>query len=207
MNQEAKRFLHIGCGGAQKNATTRWFAQDEWKEVRFDADVNAAPDIIGSLAEMGAVADGAFEGIFTSHSVEQLYPHEVPGALRNLHRVLSETGHLVMTCADLQAVCAHVAEDRLVEPLYTAAAGPVAALDILYGFRPALAAGAKHMAHHCGFTLRVLLQELQAAGFQSLWGARNAQSLTLVVIAAKAAISKEEMQALAGKHFGAPSPQ
>jgi predicted SAM-dependent methyltransferase len=88
---------------------------------------------------MSAVASGSVDAIFSSHNIEHVYPHEVPQALGEFLRVLSDDGFAVITCPDLQSVCALVAEDKLLEPAYTAPAGPITPLDILYGHRPPMA--------------------------------------------------------------------
>jgi hypothetical protein len=56
---------------------------------------------------------------------------------------LDDHGFVVITCPDLQSVCALVAQDKLTEAAYTAPAGPIAPLDILYGHRPPMARARK----------------------------------------------------------------
>ena len=97
--------------------------------------------------------------------IKHLYPHEVPLALAEFKRVLKPDGFVVITCPDLQSVCALIAEDKLTDPAYTSPAGPSAPLDILYGHRPAMARGNLYMAHRCGFTQKVLIGTLRASGF------------------------------------------
>lgn len=58
-----------------------------------------------------------------------------------------------------------MAEDRLTEPAYVLPAGPIKPLDMLYGFRTALAQGNSLMGHRGGFTARSLQAALLAAGF------------------------------------------
>ncbi len=197
-----KKFLHVGCGSARKDRTTAWFSGDDWEEVRFDIDPDAKPDVVGSMTDMSNFADGEFDGLYSSHNIEHLNPHEVLGTLRNFHRVLSDTGHLVITCPDLQSVCAHVAEGRLLEPLYQSSMGPISALDILFGHRASLAAGKVHMAHRCGFTLQSLAQELRIAGFGATCGNRNPQAFALMCVATKGQVTEEEMREIIAKHFG-----
>lgn len=158
-------FLHIGCGPKRKDQTTRGFNSTEWNELRLDIDESVNPDIVGTMLDMSAVVDASVHAIFSSHNIEHLYPHEVPKALAEFKRVLKPDGFLVITCPDLQSVCALVAQDKLTEPAYTAPAGPITPLDILYGHRPPMARGNLYMAHRCGFTQRVLTGTLQAAGF------------------------------------------
>jgi len=199
-----KTFLHIGCGPKRKDRTTRGFNTDEWAELRFDIDESVKPDLVGTMTDMSAVADASVDAIFSSHNIEHLYPHEVPVALKEFLRVLKPDGFLVITCPDLQSVCKLVAEDKLTEPAYTSPAGPIAPLDILYGHRPAMARGNLFMAHRCGFTHKVLVGTLRAAGFAMIASkARPAPHFDLWAVASKSARSEDEMRALAAEHFPA----
>jgi SAM-dependent methyltransferase len=161
-------FLHVGCGQKRKDKTTPGFNTSQWHEIRLDIDASVQPDVIGTMTDMSAVATESVDAIFSSHNIEHLYPHEVPLALNEFLRVLKPEGFLVVTCPDLQSICALVAEDKLTKPAYTSPAGPVTPLDILYGHRPALALGNLFMAHRCGFTRKVLQGSLQLAGFRSV---------------------------------------
>ena len=128
-----KTFLHVGCGPKRKDRTTAGFA--EWSELRFDIDESVQPDLVGTMTDMSSVSTESVDAVFSSHNIEHLYPHEVPVALSEFLRVLKPDGFAVITCPDLQAVCALVAEDKLTEPAYTSPAGLIAPLDILYGHR------------------------------------------------------------------------
>ena len=194
-------FLHIGCGPKRKNQTTRGFNTDHWREIRLDIDVSVSPDVTGTMTDMAAVDSACIDAIFSSHNIEHLYPHEVPVALAEFLRVLNAEGFAVITCPDLRSVCALVAEDKLTEPAYTAPAGPIAPIDILYGHRPPMARGNLYMAHRCGFTEKVLTGTLQAAGFKSVASLTRAQHFDLWALASKSERSEDELRALAQQHF------
>jgi ubiquinone/menaquinone biosynthesis C-methylase UbiE len=197
-----KTFLHVGCGPKDKRQTTKGFCTDEWQELRLDIDESVKPDIVGTMLDMSAVSDAAVDAIFSSHNIEHLYPHEVPAALAEFKRVLKPDGFLILTCPDLQSVCALIAEDKLTDAAYTAPAGPIAPLDILYGHRPQLAAGNLYMAHRCGFTQRVLSATLQAAGFAAVATAkRPAPYFDLWAVAAKEQMAELAVRQLAAMHF------
>lgn len=196
-----KRFLHAICGSSDKSKTTRLFAKPEWEEVRMDPNPDFKPDITASLLHMEEVPDASFDAVFTAHSLERLYPHQVSTALANIARVLKADGYLVVSCADIQAACALVAEDKLLEPAYESPAGPVAPIDILYGFRPALAGGLERHACKCGFTSRALMGTLSQGGFASIWAARNAEMFSIVALASKDPRAQPDMQTLAETHF------
>lgn len=179
--------LHIGAGPKEGGTPLpKALRTGEWKELRLDGPA-VAPDIVGSLADLSGVADASVDAAYCVHQLQRLAPHEVAGALLEIARVLRPEGFAVLTCPDLEAVAQAVAEGKLLTPVYNAAAGPVTPLDLLYGFRPALAAGRAEMAHRCGFTLSILTQMLRQSGFVTVGGLRRPAGLDLWVLASKAA--------------------
>jgi predicted SAM-dependent methyltransferase len=196
-----KTFLHMGCGPKYKNQTTPGFNQPGWLEKRLDIDESVKPDIIGTMTNMANVDTGSVSAIFSSHNIEHSYPHEVPLALTEFLRVLDEDGFLVVTCPDLLSVCTLVAQDKLTEPAYQSPAGPIAPLDILYGHRAAMARGNLYMTHRCGFTQKVLVATLQAAGFKVVASKARANHFDLWALASKAELSEDRLRALASEHF------
>ena len=198
-----KTFLHVGCGPARKEHTTKGFNTLDWNELRLDIDASVNPDIVGTMLDMSAVQDSSVDAVFSSHNIEHLYPHEVPVALAEFKRVLKDDGFVVIACPDLQSVCALIVEDKLIEPAYISPAGPIAPLDILYGHRPPMARGNLYMAHRCGFTQTVLSGTLQAAGFAGALIMRRASCFDLHAVATKAAMSESDLRALAAAHFPA----
>ena len=191
-------FLHVGCGPKRKERTTRGFNTAAWSEIRLDIDPSVSPDVIGTMTDMASVSSGSVNAVFSSHNIEHLYPHEVPLALAEFMRVLTSDGFAVITCPDLQSVCALIAEDKLTEAAYTSPAGPIAPLDILYGHRPAMARGNLYMAHRCGFTQSVLAATLKASGFASVASMRRSgPNFDLWALASKSTRSEDEMKQLA----------
>jgi SAM-dependent methyltransferase len=201
MNQQ-QTFLHVGCGPKFKDQTTRCFNSPDWKELRFDIDPAVKPDIIGTMTDMSAVVDQSVDAIFSSHNIEHLYPHEVRVALTEFLRILKPDGFLVVTCPDLQSVCALVAEDKLTDPAYISGAGPITPLDILYGHRPPMAKGNLYMAHRCGFTEKVLIGTLRSSGFSIVASRkRGPPKFDLYAVATKGPMAEPDVRALAEAHF------
>jgi predicted SAM-dependent methyltransferase len=195
-----KTFLHVGCGPKRKDQTTRGFNSPDWAELRLDIDESVKPDVVVTMTDMSSVATGSIDGLFSSHNIEHLYPHEVPQALSEFKRVLSPDGFVVSP--DLQSVCALVAEDKLTDPAYTSPAGPITPLDILFGHRPPMARGNLYMAHRCGFTQKVLTATLQAAGFASVAAKRRGHPYyDLWALATVSAMPEAELRELAQAHF------
>ena len=92
-----KRFLHVGCGPLDKTKTTIGFNTDEWEETRYDIDESVHPDILGTMTDMSMVEAESYEGIYSSHNIEHLPPHEVGTALSEFRRVLKPDGLAVIT--------------------------------------------------------------------------------------------------------------
>lgn len=196
-----QKLLHVGCGQKRKNQTTSGFNTDQWHEVRLDIDPAVNPDVQGTMTDMSAVESGSMDAIFSSHNIEHLYPHEVPTALAEFKRVLNDQGFLVVTCPDLKSVCELVAQDKLTEAAYHSPSGPISPIDILYGHRPAMARGNLFMAHRCGFTQKVLISTLQAAGFAAVISRARPNAFDLWAIASKSEKTEAELRTLAAAHF------
>lgn len=195
--------LHVGCGANTIKQTTPGFNDGSWSEVRIDINGLNSPDIIGSMTDMSAVGSESIHAIFSSHNIEHLYPHEVPIALAEFKRVLTADGFCVITCPDLQSVCALVAQEKLLDPAYQSPAGPIAPIDILYGHRASMAYGNLYMAHRTGFTEKTLSATLHGAGFMTVATMKRPNCFDLWAIASKAPVSEAQIQTMARAHFPA----
>ena len=196
-----KTFLHVGCG-PQIKSQIKGFNNDNWKEIRFDIDKNVNPDIVGTLTDMKLVKTNSVDAVYSSHNIEHIYPHEVPIALKEFYRVLKDDGIVVITCPDLQSVCEAVVEDKLLEPLYETSEGDkISPIDILYGWRPAIAEGNEYMAHKGGFTYSVLNTAFFEAGFKTRYGGRSKGDWNLFLVAFKPKVPEEEIKKIANPFF------
>ena len=195
-----KTFLHVGCGPQNKHGL-KGFESADWQEIRLDINPEVKPDIIGTLTDMRDVKTGSVDAIYSSHNIEHLYPHEVHIALSEFHRVLKPNGFVVITCPDLMSVCEAVSKDRLLEPLYESPAGPISAIDILYGHRGFIAQGNHYMAHKCGFTYSVLTGVFHEAGFVKSFGGARPQVFDLWMLAFKSDENEQEIHRLASRYL------
>jgi SAM-dependent methyltransferase len=202
-----KTFLHVGCGPQYFDSVTKipnrpiGFDVESWHELRLDINPEVRPDVVGTMTDMSAVPSASVDAIFSSHNIEHLYPHEVPIALAEFKRVLRPDGFVVITCPDLQSVCALVAQGKLTEPAYISPAGPIAPLDILYGHRPPMSQGNLYMSHRCGFTLNVLLTTLESAGFVKSVGLCRADCFDLWAVASVSSVNENQLIKIANTHF------
>ena len=191
-----KTFLHVGCG-PQYKSEIKGFDNENWKEIRFDIDEKVNPDIVGTLLDMSAVETGSVDAIYSAHNIEHVFPHEVPIVLKEFHRVLKDDGMVLLVCPDLQSVCEAIVDDKLLQPLYESPAGPISPIDILYGYRPAIARGNEYMAHKGGFTYSVLNDAFIEAGFKMNYGGRNPDLWELFIISFKQEKLQEEINTIA----------
>ena len=161
-----KTVLHVGCGRLLLDSEL--FNNRKWQEIRLDIDPGVSPDIVSSITEMNAVPDRTVDVVWSSHNLEHLYADEVNMALQEFYRVLKPNGLVMITLPDIQAVAREVANGRLEETLYQSSAGPIGAIDILWGHRDSIKRGNHHMAHKTGFTRQTLEKNLALVNFQNI---------------------------------------
>ena len=163
-----KTVLHVGCGVHTPDKLHETFRTPDWREVRLDINPKVSPDIEASITDMSVIPDASYEALYSSHNLEHLHPHEVPVALAEFRRVLKPYGFVFITVPDLQQVAEYIAADKADEAIMMTNKGPIAPLDVLYGFRPFLANGNLFMAHNFGFTASTLRAALEEAGFTAV---------------------------------------
>ncbi|MCH4891871.1 MULTISPECIES: class I SAM-dependent methyltransferase [unclassified Sphingomonas] len=190
-----KTVLHVGCGWASLENMTAGFQDGSWREIRFDIDPGARPDIVGTITDMTNVESDSVDAVFSSHNIEHVFAHEVASVLAEFRRVLKPDGFIVVTCPDLLSVAEHIVADRLGDPLYQSPAGPITPLDIFYGHSDAIARGQTYMAHKTGFTAKTLT-EAAKVHFPSLGVRRRPKAFDLWLIATKQPVERERLEQL-----------
>lgn len=143
--------LHIGCGSDPLPA---WLGM--YHEIRLDINPANSPDIARDMRDLDGV--GTYDAIYCSHALEHLSPHEVVPALIGFRSVLNPEGIVILFVPDLEGV---QATDEI---LFNSPAGPICGMDLIYGYRPALAEN-PYMAHKTGFNAGSLHAAMVAAGF------------------------------------------
>jgi len=177
------KVLHVGCGAYAREKLPPFFRGSDWQEIRLDIDPEVRPDFVASITDMHVITDSLVDAVYSSHNLEHLYPHEVPLALQQMHRVLKSDGFALIQLPDLQEVARHIAEGKLEDPLYVSPMGPVAALDILYGHRLSMMNGNLFMSHRTGFTGGTLGAALIGGGFPVVVVQRDTTAFSLTAIA------------------------
>ena len=163
---ERRRVLNVGCGPRSMRTLPQAFREDSWEEVRLDIDPDVEPDLVGSIVDMqGLVRDASYDAIWSSHNLEHLHAHQVLPALLEFKRVLKPDGLALVNCPDLEIAARLIVEGRIDEAAYVSRAGPVTALDMMFGHSRSIERGKVHMADGTGFTLDLLGRLLIEAGF------------------------------------------
>lgn len=196
-----RKVLHVGCGDKTiREHAGSGFRDDRWTELRMDSDPAVHPDLLGSVTDMSAVEAGSMEAVFSSHVLEHLYWHEVPVALAEIARVLRPTGFALAWVPDLQAAARWIAEDRLFDVIGSTPYGPLTPFDLVFSHRGVVGRDRPYMAHHCGFTLKTLLEAHQQAGF-SVIGRPRVPGIDLQVLAMPGSPPAGLLAALAAVYF------
>jgi len=165
----ARLVLNAGSGRDQPETLHPAFRRRPWRQVRLDIDPSVRPDIIASVTDLGGVVpDARFDAVWCSHILEHLYDHEVPRALMEFRRVLKPAGFALLTCPDLEKVAELVVAQDAETVAYMSSAGPISALDMLFGHGRSIARGNEFMAHRTSFTSTRLGRLLLETGFDEV---------------------------------------
>lgn len=147
--------------------------QNCWEEIRYDINEAVSPDVIGSLQDMSIIEDSSVDSIFSSHNIEHVHSFEAIDVLREFRRVLKDDGFAIVRCPDIVSVATAIVAGNLDTPLYISPAGPISAIDILYGFQSDIRQGNSYMAHKTAFSDESLATSLISAGFSGALVARD----------------------------------
>jgi predicted SAM-dependent methyltransferase len=164
-----RRILNAGSGPQAARRMASVFLTQEWEEVRLDIDPNVRPTVVGSITEIKSLFQPAsFDAVWSSHTLEHLFAHEVADALDQFKGVLKPDGFALIFCPDLESVAEQLLQHGADRVAYVSQAGPITALDMLYGHIASITGGRHYMAHNTGFTADRLGNLLLEAGFPAI---------------------------------------
>ena len=163
--KQVRTVYNLGSGGPANCNLPEIFRASEWREVRVDINPELRPDIVASMVDLTKIPDGIADAVWSSHAIEHLEQHDVSRALCEILRILKPDGFAVITLPDLARVAELITAGHVDEVLYTAPAGDVTPLDILFGHGPSIAKGQTYMAHRTGFTAETLGRAFIDNGF------------------------------------------
>ncbi|WP_336417754.1 MULTISPECIES: class I SAM-dependent methyltransferase [Rhodoplanes] len=178
-DRASRRVLNAGCGmRSARGKLHALFAPAGWDETRLDIAPETQPDVIASITDMSAgCASASYDAVWSSHTLEHLYAHQVPQALAEFRRVLKPDGFALITSPDIETVAALVVAHGLDHVVYTSPAGPITVSDMIFGHGRSITRGSVHMAHNTGFTCDRLGTLLLDSGFPAVLVARGRYDL------------------------------
>jgi SAM-dependent methyltransferase len=206
LNLRANAPAVLNVGGSSKAAAIPAHYQD-WQHLLLDIDAKRGADIVWDARELDGFDAAQFDAVYCSHNLEHYYRHEVPRVLAGFIHVLKSGGFAEVRVPDLEAVFGKVAsgEAGLEDELYVSPAGPIAAIDIVYGWGPEIeSSGHDYFAHKTGFTAHTLTETLKRAGFQEVWRAPPLADYEVRSLAFRQA-STPEQRKLLGIPLDAPT--
>lgn len=160
-----KRLLNVGGGSKSIPLPAEYAVFDH---VLLDIDPAGRPDILLDGRRVGDLAGSQFDAVYCSHNLEHYFRHDVPGVLAGFFHVLKPGGFARIRVPDLLDLMRRVVEGNvdLEGRLYVSPAGPIAPLDVVYGFgRRIEESGVDFFAHKTGFSVESLTRAVEQAGF------------------------------------------
>ena len=136
--------------GARKHDLVPGEGQFEY--IRLDLNPASQADIIADATKL-PYDDCSVEAVFASHLLEHLSPRRHGNVLLEWYRVLKPGGELLLAVPNMTLA----AEYLLTDPekvIYTSAAGPITAMDMMYGLETV--SEGVFMYHRWGFTRETL---------------------------------------------------
>ena len=162
MPSKLKTVLNVGSGGVPIH---QQYAG--WEVCTLDIDPAVNPDIVCDIRDMHPVMADCMDSVYSNHNLEHLFDYEVPLALSEFYRVIKPGGLVCIGVPNLQAVAAEVAKGNLYGVLYDSPAGPIAAIDCIFGYRK-FTKDNPHQMHKTGFTPGTLMSKMVDAGFKNV---------------------------------------
>lgn len=162
--------LNVGSGGKTIALPPHY---DGWVAHYLDIDPAVAPDILCDARRLADLEGGGYDAIYCSHNLEHYYRHETATVLNGFRHMLKPDGFVELLVPDLEAVMRQVVQAPnldLEAKLYDSPAGPITALDVIYGWGRHIAeTGVEFYAHKTGFTLVSLRRVLESCGFTTVY--------------------------------------
>ena len=164
---KSKRVLNVG-GGSTKAALDPIRYKDMRQSI-LDIDPRVRPDVCCDALDMASkIKAASFDAVFCSHNLEHYYYHHAKVVLAGMFYILKPGGFVEIRVPDiLEAIKLMEARGSdLDDPLYVAAGGPIATIDVIYGWRLEIErSNQPYYAHKTAFTTTSLFRALAEAGF------------------------------------------
>lgn len=160
-----KRLLNVGGGSKSIQLSPEY---DGFEHILLDIDPAGKPDIILDGRNLIELPAEQFDAIYCSHNLEHYFRHDVIKVLTGFFHVLKPGGFAHILVPDLIELMRTVIQKNmdLEEQLYVSALGPIAPIDVIYGFGHQIeTSGNDFFAHKTGFSAQSLTRAVEKAGF------------------------------------------
>jgi hypothetical protein len=157
-----------------------------YEHILLDIDPSGSPDVVCDARQLDTLTAAEYDAIYCSHNLEHYYAHDVPKVLAGFLHVLNGAGFVHIRVPDIHALMQTVLQKNLdiTDVLYQSPAGPITALDVLYGYGKKIAESREDFfAHKTGFTQTSLTHMLRQCGFP--WVFSSTGNLEIQAIALK----------------------
>lgn len=151
-----KYVLNLGYGGLNISNTNDADIFKTYKEVTGDIDAGVNPDIVCDVNDLTNIPEKAVDAVYLSHMLEHLDYFEVPKGINQMLRILKPKGFIKLRVPNLKVLTKYLESGKINDTIYESNAGPVTALDMLYGYRYSIKQKQNDfMRHKTGFTKEV----------------------------------------------------
>ena len=151
-----KYVLNLGYGGLNISNTNDADIFKTYKEVTGDIDAGVNPDIVCDVNDLTNIPEKSVDAVYLSHMLEHLDYFEVPKGINQMLRILKPNGFIKLRVPNLKVLTKYLESGKINDTIYESNAGPVTALDMLYGYRYSIKQKQNDfMRHKTGFTKEV----------------------------------------------------
>lgn len=159
-----KNILNIG--GAISDIPPEY---NDWNKKTLDISPAVNPDILCDAKDLNIV--NYFDCVYTSHTLEHFYKHDIPLVLDNIYNALKTGGYIEAIVPDIKDLIIKLANSSLdINDVYyrTTQGLPITYHDVIFGWDVAMSNGNLFYAHKCGFTPLSMYTALNNAKFKDI---------------------------------------
>lgn len=172
------RVLNVGCGNKSIPIPPHF---NGWEHQTLDIDAKSGADVVCDARQIAdRMAQGGYAAVYCSHNLEHYYRHDIPKVLAGFGHALEDDGFVEIHVPNMQALFEKLMNEGkdVEEVMYTSPAGPITALDMIYGYSVYIeASGNDFMCHKTGFTPKSLANTLARNGFPFVFVGTNGLDL------------------------------
>lgn len=149
---DGKIVVNIGPGNVKLKDSG--FTEDlvDYNEITVDLDKSNNPTILSDMTNLSQLKSNSVNCVYSSHSLEHIAPHKISNCLAEWYRVIKPSGEIRIIVPNLKFISNYISSGKILDVVYESDAGPVSAIDIIYGHRGYIASGNEFMQHKTGFT-------------------------------------------------------